>query len=74
MVKVDGDFSVDSDGKVSCSLFADSLDEILDMNDTEEMEIVGLPQEYRRKLAFGCDAMDSNGTLIFLQSDGTWNR
>lgn len=74
MVKLDGNYSIDSEGKINCSLFADDLDEILDMDDDEEMEIEGLPEEYRRSLAMGCDAMDTNGSLIFLQSDGTWNR
>lgn len=72
MVKVDGNFSVNSNGKVSCSLFADSLSEIKNMG--QGMEIEGLPEEYWDKLDMGCDAMDASGSLIFLKSDGTWKR
>jgi hypothetical protein len=72
MVRLDGNYELTSEGKVQCSLMADSIDEILDMG--EGMEIKGLPEEYWDKLDMGCDAMDTEATLIFLQSDGTWKR
>jgi len=72
MVKIDGDYKVTSKGTVQCSLMADDIDEILDMG--EGMEIEGLPEQYWDKLELGSDAMDTSGNLIFLQSDGTWNR
>lgn len=72
MVMIDGDYKVTSKGTVKCSLIADDLDEVLDMG--EGMEIEGLPEQYWDKLELGCDAMDTNGLIMFLQSDGTWNR
>lgn len=72
MVRLDGKYELTSEGKVQCSLMADSIDEILDMG--EGMEIKGLPEEYWDKLDMGCDAMDTEANLIFLQSDGTWKR
>lgn len=72
MVKLDGNYSVTSNDTVVCSLMADDIEEVLDMG--EGMEIQGLPEKYWDKLELGCDAMDTAGNLIFLQSDGTWNR
>jgi hypothetical protein len=68
MVKVDSGFVINSDGKVKCSLIADSRDDI-----KPGMVIKGLPTEYQDKLDFGTTVFTAGQELGMLKSDGTWD-
>jgi hypothetical protein len=59
-------YSVNADGSVKASLFADTKAEVV-----PGAEIMGLPQGVRMSL--GSDVMTAAGEMAFRKSDGTWN-
>jgi len=68
MVRVDGGYNVTSEGKVRCSLYADTSEEV-----GSGMQIQGLPEQYWDKLDAGCDVFTSHQELGMLDSSGNWN-